>query len=101
MRRQLEQREGWWEEFEAMWEFGGLWIPVWHPFLSGRLARWRHTHRMIGKMLDRGRVWFAPMRDIAAHVRGCMEKGTWIPRTQALPPPWQAIGGTKSGVARS
>jgi peptidoglycan/xylan/chitin deacetylase (PgdA/CDA1 family) len=26
-------------EFDAMWEYGGLWIAVWHPFLSGRLAR--------------------------------------------------------------
>jgi peptidoglycan-N-acetylglucosamine deacetylase len=80
--------ENWWEEFEAMWEFGGLWVPVWHPFLSGRLARWRHTHRMIGKMLDKGQVWFAPMRDIAAHVRGCMANGSWSPRAEpaaALP----------------
>jgi peptidoglycan/xylan/chitin deacetylase (PgdA/CDA1 family) len=71
--------EAWWEEFEAMWEFGGLWVPVWHPFLSGRLARWRHTHRMIGRMLEKGGVWFAPMRDIAAHVRGCIDAGTWAP----------------------
>ena len=61
--------ETWWDEFEAMWESGGLWVPVWHPFLSGRLARWRHTHAMIGRMLERGGVWFAPLRDIAAHVR--------------------------------
>jgi hypothetical protein len=74
--------ENWWEEFEAMWEFGGLWIPVWHPFLSGRLARWRHTHLMIGKMIERGRVWFAPMRDIAAHVRQCVADGSWSPRTE-------------------
>jgi peptidoglycan/xylan/chitin deacetylase (PgdA/CDA1 family) len=74
--------QNWWEEFEVMWEFGGLWIPVWHPFLSGRLARWRHTHRMIGKMLDKGQVWFAPLRDIAAHVRKCIADGTWTPRTE-------------------
>ena len=23
-------------EFDAAWEFGGLWISVWHPALSGR-----------------------------------------------------------------
>jgi peptidoglycan/xylan/chitin deacetylase (PgdA/CDA1 family) len=74
--------ENWWEEFEAMWEYGGLWVPVWHPFLSGRLARWSHTHRMIGKMLDKGRVWFAPMRDIAAHIQHCILQGTWTPRTE-------------------
>jgi peptidoglycan/xylan/chitin deacetylase (PgdA/CDA1 family) len=74
--------ENWWEEFEAMWEYGGLWVPVWHPFLSGRLARWSHTHRMIDKMLDKGRVWFAPMRDIAAHVQHCILQGTWTARTE-------------------
>lgn len=74
--------ENWWEEFEAMWEYGGLWVPVWHPFLSGRLARWSHTHRMIGKMLQKSGVWFAPMRDIAAHVQRCISDGTWVPRIQ-------------------
>jgi peptidoglycan/xylan/chitin deacetylase (PgdA/CDA1 family) len=77
--------EGWWEEFEAMWEYGGLWVPVWHPFLSGRLARWHRTHRMIGRMLEKGGVWFAPMREIAAHVRRCINDGTWSPRIDVLP----------------
>jgi peptidoglycan-N-acetylglucosamine deacetylase len=74
--------QGWWEEFEAMWDYGGLWVPVWHPFLSGRLARWRATHAMIGRMLERGRVWFAPMRDIAAPVRHCIAQRTWEPRIE-------------------
>jgi peptidoglycan/xylan/chitin deacetylase (PgdA/CDA1 family) len=83
--------QNWWEEFEAMWEYGGMWIPVWHPFLSGRLARWRQTHQMIEKMLDKGGVWFAPMRDIARHVQSCIADGSWTPRVerygtgQALP----------------
>lgn len=76
--------ETWWEEFEAMWAHGGLWVPVWHPFLSGRLARWSHTHGMIGKILEKGRVWLAPMRDIAAHVQRCIAAGTWTPRLESL-----------------
>jgi len=76
--------ETWWEEFEAMWEHGGLWIAVWHPFLSGRLARWQLTHRMIGRMLERGGVWLAPLRDIAAHARRCMQQGSWQPRIESL-----------------
>jgi hypothetical protein len=75
----------WWDEFEAMWEFGGLWVPVWHPFLSGRLARWRMSHAMIGRMLNRGGVWFAPMRDIAAHVNRCIADGSWSPRIETQP----------------
>jgi peptidoglycan-N-acetylglucosamine deacetylase len=76
--------ESWWEEFESMWAHGGLWVAVWHPFLSGRLARWQHTHRMIGRMLEKGRVWFAPMRDIAVHVKGCIVEGSWSPRIETL-----------------
>jgi peptidoglycan-N-acetylglucosamine deacetylase len=76
--------ENWWDEFEAMWDFGGMWVPVWHPFLSGRLARWRHTHAMIGRMIDKGSVWFAPMRDIAAHVRRCIAEGRWTPRIDPM-----------------
>jgi peptidoglycan/xylan/chitin deacetylase (PgdA/CDA1 family) len=72
----------WWEEFEAQWEHGGMWIPVWHPFLSGRLARWQQTHRMIEKMLEKGGVWFAPLREIARHVRQCMADGLWQPRSE-------------------
>ena len=72
--------QNWWEEFEAMWDFGGMWIPVWHPFLSGRLARWRQTHLMIEKMMRKGGVWFAPMEDIARHIRRCMADGSWLPR---------------------
>jgi peptidoglycan-N-acetylglucosamine deacetylase len=34
-------------------------------------------------MLDKGQVWFAPMRDIAAHVRGCMANGSWSPRRES------------------
>ena len=35
-------------EFDAMWEYGGLWIGVWHPFLSGRLSR----AVMIAKLIE-------------------------------------------------
>ncbi|MCW5222968.1 polysaccharide deacetylase [Verminephrobacter aporrectodeae subsp. tuberculatae] len=74
--------QNWWQEFEAAWEYGGMWIPVWHPFLSGRLARWRQTHRMIEQMIDKGGVWFAPLCDIARHVRQCIDEGRWTPRTE-------------------
>lgn len=76
--------EAWWEEFEAAWDYGGMWVAVWHPFLSGRLARWSCTHRMIGRMLTTGRVWFAPMRDIAAHVQRCIAGRSWSPRIERM-----------------
>jgi len=27
------------QEFDAMWKYGGLFVGVWHPFRTGRLAR--------------------------------------------------------------
>jgi hypothetical protein len=72
-------------EFEAAWEFGALWVAVWHPMVSGRLARCREIARMIEHMLNKGGVWFATMEEIAAHVRRCIEAGTWKPRIDQLP----------------
>jgi peptidoglycan-N-acetylglucosamine deacetylase len=72
-------------EFEAMWEYGGLWIAVWHPFLSGRLARCVMMARLIESMHRKGQVWFAPLEEIAAHAQRVMAEGTWTPRIDRLP----------------
>ena len=34
---------GFWEEFEAQYEAGGFFMLIVHPFLTGRLARWRQV----------------------------------------------------------
>ena len=73
------------EEFDAAWEFGGLWIAVWHPFLSGRLARARAIRELIRYMHDKGDVWFATCEQIARHVRKLIDDGTWQPRIDDLP----------------
>ncbi len=73
------------EEFDAMWEHGGLWIAVWHPFATGRLARWREVETLIATMLEKGKVWFAPMEEIARHVLRCRDEGTYQPRVDRLP----------------
>ncbi len=73
------------EEFDAMWEHGGLWVGVWHPFATGRLARWRQVEKLIEYMLEKGGVWFAPMEDIAAHVRAVIDDGSYTPRVDRLP----------------
>lgn len=72
-------------EFEAACEQGGLWVTTWHPFISGRRARWRRVERMIEEMLNRGGVWFATMEEIALHVRKCIKAGTYKPRVDELP----------------
>ena len=73
------------QEFEAAYAYGGLWVPVVHPFATGRLARWHHWHRFLQTMLACGDVWFAPMEEIAAHVQRLVTSGTWQPRIDRLP----------------
>ena len=72
-------------EFEAMYDFGGLWVTVWHPFVSGRLARCRRVLQMIEYMQNKGSVWFATMEEIALHVQACIDDGSWTPRVDQLP----------------
>lgn len=72
-------------EFDAAWNHGGLWISVWHPFVSGRLARAEAIVRLIEHMNAKGDVWFAPMSEIAAHVNSLIETGAWTPRADQVP----------------
>ncbi len=57
------------EEFDVMYEFGGFWMPVLHPFLTGRLARWHEMEKKLEGILAKGGVWFAPLEKIANHVQ--------------------------------
>src|SRR5699024_1414297 len=72
-------------EFEAAWKYGGLWIAVWHPFVSGRLARCVKVDEMIEYMMNKGDVWFATLEEIAFHVKECIANGTYKPATHELP----------------
>lgn len=72
-------------EFDAAWEYGGLWVSVWHPFVSGRLARWHEVEQLLHYMVEKGDVWFAPMESIAAHVRQSIDQGSFKPRVETLP----------------
>jgi peptidoglycan/xylan/chitin deacetylase (PgdA/CDA1 family) len=72
-------------EFEAAWEYGGLFVPVWHPFLSGRLARWHEVAKLIEYMMNKGDVWFARLDEIAEHVRKSVANGLYTPRIDQLP----------------
>lgn len=77
--------QGFWEEFEAQYEAGGFWLAIWHPFLTGRLARWRQVEAWLETVLDLGDVWFAPMHEIAAHVRAEAAKDPNAVRIENLP----------------
>ena len=72
-------------EFDAAWRHGGLWNAVWHPFVSGRLARCDAIADLIDHMMAKSGVWFAAMHEIAAHVRAVTADGRWTPRSDRLP----------------
>ncbi|BFM17365.1 polysaccharide deacetylase [Maricurvus nonylphenolicus] len=72
-------------EFHAMHRNNGLWVSVWHPYISGRLARCERIEKMILDMQEAGGVWFATMEEIAAHVQKCIDDGSWTPRVDQLP----------------
>ena len=73
------------DEFDAAWENGGLWVGVWHPFVTGRLARLRAVEGLLKYMLEKGDVWIASMEEIASYVRTVTDSGEYTPRVDALP----------------
>ena len=72
-------------EFKAMHKYGGLWVTVWHPFVTGRLARCDRMAQMIEDIRSEGNVWFAKMEEITAHIQQCIDDGSWTPRVDKLP----------------
>lgn len=72
------------EEFEATYAAGGFWMGIWHPFLTGRLARWAQVERWLEGVLARGDVWFAPLEEIARHVAAHRDAGGAV-REERLP----------------
>ena len=73
------------DEFEAHYAHGGMWIAIWHPFLTGRLTRWHHIERMLTEIRGRGDVWFASLGEIAAHLLKLQADGSYQPRVDKLP----------------
>lgn len=76
--------QGFWEEFEAQYEAGGFFMLIVHPFLTGRLARWRLVEKWLEKTLETRDVWFARLEDIAAHLDSLTADGFTL-RTEHLP----------------
>ena len=77
------------QEFEAAYHYGGLWIPVIHPFVTGRLARWHEFAKFLTSLRQRDDVWFAPLEEIAEHVNTAARTQTYKPRVE-LTPQYQA-----------
>jgi peptidoglycan-N-acetylglucosamine deacetylase len=72
-------------EFDVAWEHGALWVSVWHPKVSGRLSRAHAIDGLVTHMKNKGRVWFARLEDVAAHLQKCIDDGSWTPRVDRMP----------------
>jgi peptidoglycan-N-acetylglucosamine deacetylase len=80
-----EGLQAFWEEFDAQYEAGGFWMGIWHPFLTGRLARWAQVEKWLEHTLSTKKVWFAPLEDIITHVKNLSDIGKYSPRVEQLP----------------
>jgi peptidoglycan-N-acetylglucosamine deacetylase len=80
------------QEFEAAYAHGGLWVPVLHPFCTGRLARWHVFHGFLEKVVAQGDVWFASMEEIAAYTRAEIDAGRYKPMVELLPQYERPVG---------
>jgi len=58
----------WWQEFEAMLDYGCCFNLTLHPWLSGRPSRVKLIERLISKMIETNEVWFATGSEIARYV---------------------------------
>ncbi|MEM1298187.1 MAG: polysaccharide deacetylase [Pseudomonadota bacterium] len=75
---------GFWEEFDAQYEAGGFFMLIVHPFLTGRLARWRLVEQWLEKTMAEKDVWVARLEDIADHLDSLAGEGHNF-RTEQLP----------------
>jgi|TARA_B110000263_G_scaffold249974_1_gene269610 peptidoglycan/xylan/chitin deacetylase (PgdA/CDA1 family) len=80
-----EGLSGFWEEFEAQYEAGGFFMMILHPFLTGRLARWKQVETWIAKTMKDRKVWFATLDEIADHMDELIKNDIWQPSIEKLP----------------
>jgi peptidoglycan-N-acetylglucosamine deacetylase len=72
-------------DFDAMYEFGGLWVSCWHPAVSGRPAQAIAIRELVDYMQTKHDVWFATLGEISEHVKSLINTGQWAPRTETIP----------------
>ena len=56
-----------------------------HPFLTGRLARWRQVETWLEETLRTKDVWFARLDQSADHLDGLVACAESSPRVEKLP----------------
>lgn len=59
--------DSWIEEFEAMYEFGGLFMLTVHPWISGKGQRIRMLRQLLRHIKQKEDVWIATAQELAEH----------------------------------
>jgi peptidoglycan/xylan/chitin deacetylase (PgdA/CDA1 family) len=59
--------ESWLEEWEAMYEFGGLFMLTVHPWVSGKGQRIRMLRKLLEQIMQKENVWIATAQEIAEY----------------------------------
>ncbi|WP_223987828.1 polysaccharide deacetylase family protein [Arthrobacter sp. NicSoilB8] len=70
-------------ELESARRHGALWIAVWHPNVSGRMARFEVVADILTE-LAQGPMWLAPLGTIAGYVNDRIADGSFNPRVDLL-----------------
>jgi peptidoglycan/xylan/chitin deacetylase (PgdA/CDA1 family) len=73
-------------ELSAARRHGGLWIAVWHPFVSGRLARFDAVLALVDELLADESVWLTTLADVERHVGELRASGAWSPHRERVDP---------------
>ena len=84
-----------WEEFDAAYVAGGFFMLIVHPFLTGRLARWRQVEVWLEDTLNTRDVWFARLDQIADHMDNIVSTGAYHPHCEKLPYYTAPVGQSK------
>ena len=68
--------ESWIEEFEAIYEFGGLFMLTVHPWISGKGQRIRLLRKLMEHVREKGDVWVVGGLELANYHQTSQNKGT-------------------------
>jgi len=75
------------QEFDGLYETGGIWVMTMHPFLTGRPSRTDLLERLIQHVRERSRVWIASLDEIHAYCREAAVLPTLKTVTTDIPAP--------------
>ena len=77
--------QGFVEEFDAVYQWGGRFVPVCHPFVTGRAGRWSQVDRWLASSVEGEDGGITNMANIAEYIRLLHSEGKDEPRSDTLP----------------